>query len=434
MFRSRRLFLLFSMQHHLRLPIFITSSGQLVSMRHNEPITFCGFAGRETFSSKSYSSIPPEIWTQVFRELQITAGRPLSNMICIAICLSHVCQQWRYIVLHDPQLWSTICAGHGTHALAFYQAIMQRSQQTPLTIELNVEEGSIPAQEESAAMLFESCLPQIHRVRSLTLAAPMAFLDRCISHLRTLSAPLLVKLIVIETAAFQPWPQSDVGKTADCIFTGGADRLASFYYINPLHLHIHPPLLSLQKMSLHFDCAPSCDALYEALRGTSRTLVDLDITFPRQRDQCMMRFSRIEMPRMSRARFCGSCQDGQAFFSRVVIAPNLSALTLITLPGKPPAPRPSGPEYRNLKVLKIVGPGPIRSLLSYFPMIVKLVIADRLAGQDDLHAILNMQDGVDYLPNIRWITIPADYRQAVMAFCSIRRELQMEAPRIEYIE
>ncbi|KAF7967718.1 hypothetical protein HWV62_33311 [Athelia sp. TMB] len=417
-----------------RTAMFITSLSPPFFTQPDEPVIIRRFAGRQTFSSESYLSIPPETWSQVFRELQNSSRRPLSNMICAVIRLSHVCQQWRYIVLHDPLLWSTISAGHGTHALEFYQVIIQRSQQMPLTIELDVEDGSIPAQQESAAMLFESCLPHIHRVRSLTLAAPMAFLDECAYHLRALSAPLLVKLIVIETEAFQPWPQSDVGKIADCILTGGADKLASFSYINPIHHHIHPPLLSLQKLSLHFDCTPSCDALFEALRGTSQTLVDLDITFPRQRDRYAQTFSRIEMPCMTRARFRGSCQDSQAFFSRVVVAPNLSTLTLIILSGTPAVSHLIGREYNSLELLKIVGFGPIRPLLSYFPMISKLIIADRPAGHDDLESILKMQDGVDYLPNIKSITIPTDYRPAVMAFCSIRRGLQRKAPSIRYID
>ncbi|KAF7970563.1 hypothetical protein HWV62_23661 [Athelia sp. TMB] len=140
------------------------------------------------------------------------------------------------------------------------------------------------------------------------------------------------------------------------------------------------------------------------------------------------------MPRMSRAQFRGSYRDIQAFFSRVVIAPNLSTLTLVTLPGKPAVSHLTGREYKNLKVLKIIGSGPIRPMLSYFPMIEQLEIAKRPVEKDDLDAILKMQDGIDYLPNIQQITIPADYRPAVMVFCSIRQELEMTTPRIVYVD
>lgn len=298
-------------------------------------------------------------------------------------------------------------------------------------VEMNLQEGCMSAQENSAAALFEMCIPNMYRVRVLNLAGPVSFLEQCIPRLAPLCAPLLEELSLIERAVWYRRPPGDLAKPMDRIFTGGADRLAIFKCLSTLHRHISPSFHSIQKMSLYLDCLMSCHDLHAALIGVSRTLFELDITFRHQPPMLAPVSPRITMPRLKRAKFNGSCPDLQAFFLRTVYAPLLSNLTLTALSAHRPSPQASWEEYQNLITLNIAGP-PNPSLLSNFPMIKNLVILDRPPRNGGMVVLRETGSIAEYLPNLRWIIVPCEYGEDVRAFCERRREKNMDDPHVKY--
>lgn len=140
-------------------------------------------------------SLPVEMLSKIFSAFAKTTstGHSLRDVIK----LSHVCRQWRQIVLNMPILWASFdINGFGKHEVYHVLSeLLQRSQSAPIRLSIDVsswEEGS-PSRAVKAAF---QILYHLTHIQELVVVAGEEEITECFRYLETTPAPMLEKLKV----------------------------------------------------------------------------------------------------------------------------------------------------------------------------------------------------------------------------------------------
>ncbi|TFK74575.1 hypothetical protein BDN72DRAFT_833066 [Pluteus cervinus] len=182
------------------------------------------------------SHLPPEIWAQV-----IVLARPHKlpkHILPIEVVLSHVCSDWRSVVISSPELWANIKI-FSPKSLAYLPTYLQRSGGWPLSLFLDLYDAEKPSLYRNGATalissafldtLAELVVPHVSRWRRFVMFTIREANSRhFLAHVHGLAAPLLecVKVLVEMPAEREEPATQDASSTEPLVpFSGGVPLL-----------------------------------------------------------------------------------------------------------------------------------------------------------------------------------------------------------------
>lgn len=135
----------------------------------------------------SISRFPAEIVSRIFRfcvsQCADDSSAPGQSQLLI---LTHVCQYWRSVVLHDPSFWTH---ADFTHPQIGYMTIC-RAQELPLSLTFPISKEG----HEEQLQDIESILARKERIRALDITASHEYLQKYFYKIISGPAPLLERL------------------------------------------------------------------------------------------------------------------------------------------------------------------------------------------------------------------------------------------------
>ncbi|KLO09637.1 hypothetical protein SCHPADRAFT_558909 [Schizopora paradoxa] len=116
--------------------------------RFNKLGSVCGLA-----------SLPPEVLSLVFSFVIHGFPSPKEHRSLISVRLSHVCQHFRRIIISNPRFWTTISTTAYKPEMRLVQACLERSQNCPLDIHVNIYASPVPPPDIEITPLMQQVWP-----------------------------------------------------------------------------------------------------------------------------------------------------------------------------------------------------------------------------------------------------------------------------------
>lgn len=209
-------------------------------------------------------SIPVEILLLIFEEY-CRAGGPTNSGSLPELLLTQVCAYWRLLAVHVPTLWTTLTITPQTPSHVV-NAYLQRSQQLPLDLEIDLRHDSTDVfKREQALAAWMAVKPSSARWRRLAIQIGPHDASFISEDLQQLGSPRLQELRISSASHV-----SGITK----VFEGGTPSLKSLRLSGMSVQHFSPSLHQLTHLHLTSNC-PIHFSIFQPLMSKMVSLQEL---------------------------------------------------------------------------------------------------------------------------------------------------------------